>query len=396
MPTFSFRTEEFALGALLYAPERLRDVPDLRPHHFGDADHQAIFKALTQIREADPRVRGEELVHRITRNAAVPQVTRARLVGLALTCPDVDHVVEEARLVIAQAVRRELNNSAEQLSRLTEHLPADYPFMNYRRLLDSMHRHAINTGPDIDFALNTESNGKHPSVQREEALLAELIQKPDRIEDVAAWLTPDAFTSSNRQDLYRTLLHLDGRSEQLPNMPFTIADEIKALWNGTATQPSAYVAIDQYSPSQNLSYITHIAASTIEPGSAIETARDLMRDLVRAETRTLGNDRVELIHTEEAWIRYVAGMPPRQTDRALFEEWNQLDAEDLGPDARGSRPKYRHLNNATIADLAIRSVDRMERAQPDNAVLNAQRQREHAAHLAPLSADHRTRLEPPF
>ena len=236
MPTFSFRTEEFTLGALLYAPERLRDVPNLRAHHFGDPGHQAIFTALAQSQQHEPDVRGQDLAGRIARRAATPGVTEARLVGLALACPDPGHVVEEARLVIAQAVRRELVGSAERISRLTESLPADYPFLDYTELLGSLRHHAVNTGPDVDFLLNAEPNGKHPRIQREETLLADLIQHPQRVEEIATWLAPEAFTAPNRQDIYRTLLHLTGQGDQLPKTPFAVAPEITAAWNGTSSQ----------------------------------------------------------------------------------------------------------------------------------------------------------------
>ena len=116
MPNLLHRTEEALLGALIYDPSLVNDVPYLLPRHFDQADHQAIFAAFLDVRATQGDIWGAAMSEQIAVQADLPSVDEPRLAGLALSSPDVSSVAVYGRMVHEAALRRDLASHADRLA----------------------------------------------------------------------------------------------------------------------------------------------------------------------------------------------------------------------------------------------------------------------------------------
>lgn len=293
MPTVAHRMEEDALGALLYEPDRLADVPVLRPEHFNDSEHRMIFDALMRARVNQPEARGDQLLDMVAQRVRHPSVSADCLTGLAFACSDPSAAINDCRLVIAQAVRRELGQSAQRIQRLTEPLAQTFPDLNYSALLHMMRRYEVSTGPDINPSLPSEPNGQHPHIRDQEIVLAGLIQDREAVTEFSAWLPAEAFTAPNRRDIYQAVLAIDGLADP-PSSGFDLPGQIEKARTTIAFYGPSYRRLDQYSAILHGSYITYLGLSATTSVTAPEAGRNLVADLTRTElaaTSTLPVDR---------------------------------------------------------------------------------------------------------
>jgi len=282
MTSFAFRIEEAALGGLLYDPDLLDRVPLLRPEHFADTRHQTILETLRTLHAGDPDLRGTPLMEAIAATLRHPSVPGERLTGLALTSGPPSEMAEEATTVIAHAVRREIEASAERIRRLTEPLPGGFPFVNYDQLLREMRRYEFNTGPDIDPAMPSRPNGQRPLVRAEEIVVATLIQQPELIGEFADWLPPEAFTTPGRRDLYQAVLAADGLADE-PASGFALTEAIRDVRRTLFSGAPAGLELDQYSSVNRADYITHLAQSAITGTDPAVAGRRLLAALTTGE-----------------------------------------------------------------------------------------------------------------
>jgi hypothetical protein len=103
--------------------------------------------------------------------------------------------------------------------------------------------------------------------------------------------------------------------------------------------------------------------------------------------------RADRLRTEEALIRYSAGLPSRDpAERALYQQWAELDAESPDLSLRGRTPRHQHLSDGQIRALAERRLDTQDQAARQFAVQEAHQR----ATRPPLSAEQIAQLEPPF
>jgi hypothetical protein len=290
------RIEESALGGLLYDPDLLDRVPLLRPEHFADTRHQTILQTLRTLHTGDPHLRGTPLMEAMAISATLrhPSVPVERLTGLALTSGPPGELAGQATTVIAHAVRREIEASAERIRALTDPLPGKYPFLDYAQLLREMRRYEFSTGPDIDPAMPSRYNGQRPLVRAEEIVVATLIQQPELIGEFADWLPPDAFTTPGRRDLYQAVLAADGLADE-PASGFALTEAIRDARRTLFSGAPAELELDQYSSAERADYITHLAQSAVIGTDPAIAGRSLLAALTTGElldthTRTHGQD----------------------------------------------------------------------------------------------------------
>lgn len=284
MPTLIHRDEEAVLGALLYAPDRLEDVPHLRRRHFSDPDHSEIFHTLTVVHGARQHRRGLDLLDAVEGWIDRSEVPLERLVGLALSCPDPDNVAEAGNMVIAHAIRYELERSEYRLRKMTEPLGAQAPFADYGPVLEALNNATAGTGRDLDPNTQFLPNGQTTLVRAQENVLAGLIQNPELVHEVSGWLTLDGFPSANRRDIYQAILSLDGLADE-PSGGFHLPELAREARIGFFSAGSADLDLDQYSPMGTENYLLHLGRSAITLDETVSSARTLMVNLARSGPR---------------------------------------------------------------------------------------------------------------
>ncbi|MEV6986489.1 DnaB-like helicase N-terminal domain-containing protein [Sphaerisporangium sp. NPDC051017] len=285
MPNLLHRTEEALLGALIYDPSLINDVPYLLPRHFDHADHQAIFAAFLDVRANEPGTWGAAMAARITSQVDVPGIDETRLAGLALSSPDVSSVAVYGRMIQEAALRRELLGHADRLAEAAGTVRGVDPELDHFALLsDALRSNAVHFQASLTYELSVEAPRQDLRTLREEALLADLIQHPEHLHEVAAWLDPEVFTSPDRRSIYEAIVAVDEYGEPV--------EELTLSWE-LARSPSTDLALagettesrSEATPAAP-GYLARLAVTAVEAGVAIEIGRDLLADHARAELMT--------------------------------------------------------------------------------------------------------------
>jgi len=302
MTDLTHRAEAALIGALLNDPKLLDDVPHLRPDDFVDPRHELIFRTIGEIRAAHPGLYGAALAERVESYLFEPIISAAYLDDLALSCPEPQAAAVYGRLVHEASLRRTLATHAERLADAAGTERGQSPERDHlARLAEALGTHTRNLdrylgdgtpgdpattsdapGGATGDAEPTESADADSRVRREELILADLIQHPQVVGDVAAWLDPQVFTTPERRELFETIIAVDGYGEPVDEL--TLSWELgrrRALTDTLNGQP---VETWRTEPHPATSYIAHLAeAAAVEVGVAVEIGRDLLTDHVRAE-----------------------------------------------------------------------------------------------------------------
>ncbi|MFG1878030.1 DnaB-like helicase N-terminal domain-containing protein [Sphaerisporangium sp. NPDC049003] len=282
MPNLVHRTEQVLLGALIYDPSLINDVPYLLPRHFAHADHQAIFAAFLDVRANEPGIWGVTMAERITFQADRPGIDEARLAELALSSPDVSSVAVYGRMIQEAALRRELLGHADRLVEAAGTVRGLDPELDHLALLsDALRSNAVHFETSLTDDLAVEAPRQDLRTLREEALLADLIQHPEHLHEVAAWLDPEVFTSPDRRSIYEAIVAVDDYGE--PVQELTLCWE---LARARSTEPTLTGETTESRSDTRPSapgYVARLAVTVVEAGAAIEIGRDLLADHARAE-----------------------------------------------------------------------------------------------------------------
>ncbi|MET8160333.1 DnaB-like helicase N-terminal domain-containing protein [Sphaerisporangium sp. NPDC005289] len=281
MPDLVHRTEEALIGALIYDPSLVNDVPYLLPRHFHRLDHQAVFAAFLDVHANEPAIWGAALADRIIAHANVPGIDATRLATLALSGPDVSSIAVYGRMIQEASLHRELLGHADRLAEAagpTRGLDAERDHMAL--LSQALRSNAVRFDIETDAALPAQAVRQDLRILREEALLADLIQHPEHLRGVAAWLDPEVFTSTDRRDIYEAIVAVDRYGEPVQELTLTwelarARSAAPPVTHETSIRPDG-------SPAAS-GYVARLARTAVEPGIAVEIGRDLLADHTRAE-----------------------------------------------------------------------------------------------------------------
>lgn len=322
MKTMAQVTEESVLGALIYAPDRLWEIPPgtrerlLAGNGVLSQDHAAILDALVNAYGADQELRGMDLVDAIVAAVDDPSVREERLLGMAFHYTEPIFLARDADQLIEFAESRSGGPTTEWTS-----------------------MYAAVVGP----------NDQDETTRVQEFVLSAVIRNPELAREVGEWLPVEAFTTLNRRDIYQAVLAAD----QLADIPaggfgLRLVDEVRAARESYAATGTADLGLNNYDPSADASYISHLAHSSIEPFNGVEFSRVMLEQLTMTE-------------------RYTSLPAPI---RAL---WPSIYPEPYVPDIRYEGPPH---------------------IQPERALDVASM---HAAHQRALATDERPiTLDPPF
>ncbi|MFJ4007340.1 DnaB-like helicase N-terminal domain-containing protein [Streptomyces sp. NPDC090023] len=295
--------EQAVLGAVLLDPDQLPHLNWLAPDHFHRPVHQALFAALRKLHgDGHPAVGAEEPVppsfargawpdrSTIGDNTPIQQqwvtdavadaglrvrgLTAAHAHTLISACPHPEHAPVYGRMVLEGAIHRTV---AQHAIRLHQAARADALKGEVEGALRSAD---ILTGVLTDLARRwgTEPRPVAPTAappaaaavppvkadlvaEDERFLLAVLVEQPQALDEVVAWLRPGDFADPAHGQVYRCLGALHHRGEPI--------DRITLLWEA---QQRGLLADGTLSGEQ----LTALCDSAV-PGSADWFAQRVMR-----------------------------------------------------------------------------------------------------------------------
>ncbi|WP_067484261.1 DnaB-like helicase N-terminal domain-containing protein [Actinomadura hibisca] len=265
MKVWAHTVEEGILGALIYDPDRLEDIPlPVRERLLSDEgilvpDHVAILGALVQARAVDPELRGTDLVNAIVAAVDDPAVRAERLLGMAFHYTEPIFLARDADDLIAFAQARNGGPLPERIS-------------HFRALSDP--------------------NGQDGPTRIQEFVLTALIKDPELAREVAEWLPAEAFTTPNRRDIYQAILAADQLAE-LPAGGFgpTLVEDVNVARDALAERVAADPAWELPSTGLNLNsfdlnedgYIRYLAHASMGKFNGVEFARVMLEELTMTE-----------------------------------------------------------------------------------------------------------------
>jgi hypothetical protein len=286
------RIERAALGAMISGQRLAARLDCLVPADFTDPRHRAVFEAIRPLSGRPEHIGGNW--RDLIAWTAGSIVTRAYLDELAGACPDPAHSPAYAAMLIQATVYRRVRDHANQIAAQTG------PGSHLAEVVRAIRGHTGMLVPEPQGAVAGPTPFADPrprsvqaaparpappaqatlAEQREELVLAALLQNHAEARQILGFLPAAAFTSPARQEAFLATrrVHQFGRPVDVLTVSWEIAAHSAAtafLSPGTAPQPQ--------SPSD---YIDRLASADISTGrSPLRVARDLGAQLRHRDSR---------------------------------------------------------------------------------------------------------------
>ena len=249
------RAEQAVLGAILLRPDVLQDLAFLDPAQFANPAHAALFDAIRTELAREPGRSSADLTAHL--EAAMGDAA-PNLAALLDARPDPGAAAAYARMLIEADLDRTMAAHAARIRSVPESLDA-------QRLTEA----SILAHRELDTSQEAEAapipgSWQGSRLNREERVLAALIQHPDEIDQLPPHLNPDSFSANARSDLYEALTVVHSRGEPVDKL--TVAWELDRLQRETS---ATTVGPDP------VAYLDRLAALSVEPGTALQLAQDL-------------------------------------------------------------------------------------------------------------------------
>ena len=263
--TLAARAEQAVLGALLLRPDTYQEIAYLDPAQFIDPANAALFEAIRTELTHEPDQTNSALTAHLQ---AVYAATGASsdLASFIETCPDPTAATAYARILVEAELNRTM---ATHVARLIELSEPQSPERSEAAAL---------IGPEPAISQDAENapiprswKGSRPN--REERILADLIQHPDQIEQAREVINATTFTSTAREDLFEALSAIQKRGEPV--------DTLTIAWELDRVQAEGYrsVGVDP------AAYIDRLAAVPVVSGAALTTAQQIASEEQRVAGR---------------------------------------------------------------------------------------------------------------
>jgi hypothetical protein len=317
MTSLTHRAEQALLGALLTSPDRPGGLPGVKLEDFTPGLHQHLFSIL----QHGATQRAAWLAAEVAGAEYLAELRRS--------CPDPAHAPAYARLVMEAALRRQLAQHALRLEYEAANLnyqaqrladgarPGDAADELVRRDLladdgDTSHeavQRLFGHELQVAFALRAHATAFDPGrnspgpvpppdltidqpiraavtspaiaawqaadvvrpdqrdthTQREELVLASIIQRHEQTRNLPRWLPAQAFTSTARQELFTAITSLRARGEPV--------DELTADWERARRYPHT-----GDTAGAGTSCAARLARLPATPAGALQAARQLFHD----------------------------------------------------------------------------------------------------------------------
>jgi replicative DNA helicase len=283
MSDLILRAEQGVLGALLTDPDHA-PLTALTAGDFVHPTHQAIYSAIRDLQPLgyEPGRLADAVAAIVDR----PDVDTAWLRELADTAPDRDRAKAYARIVVQAAFDRDTAdfaqpyldaaeqttdpNARRHLTRLATILTAQADRYTPTSTVDpdASPRLTAAPGPTIAAELN-----------REDQILADLLQHPEQARTVAPWLDSAVFTTDRRRLTFELAVSIAYDGD--PVDAVVLAWEVEQARPYIASPEPNQVVQPQDRPS-DYAYLRRLETATVTAGTAIVVGRELLTEHVHA------------------------------------------------------------------------------------------------------------------
>jgi replicative DNA helicase len=274
------RAEQGVLGALLAAAERDDQAwifAALGVDDFAHPTHQALFAALWDLRSSgyDPY----RLADAVALVGVGADVTTAWLSTLAKQAPSPAHVRAYTSIVLAAAFDRDTADFAGPYLAAAELATDADARLSLMRTGQALQVQAVtfSTGSFVspDTTVVAVSAVADRDLNREDMVIADVLQHPRQAEKVAAWLTSDVFTTEQRRLAFEITVSHAYHGD--PVDPVIVAWELeraRALNAYYQRQAAASTTRDEH----DLPYLTRLAVTAVAVGTAIAIGHQLVSE----------------------------------------------------------------------------------------------------------------------
>jgi replicative DNA helicase len=298
------RAERAVIGALLADPGPPDHTYGLTAADFSSRLHREIYTAVTDLALARPDLAGEQRDQVIAGMLTLPGATLDDLRQLREDAPDHAATAAYAQMVRTAAIYRDIAAHADDIARNLATTEPDDPdadtelLAHNRRLAMALARHAEafrpvtappfdapDTGYPMGVVVEAPAIARSQRAELEDQVLADLLRDPEQINTLREFLTDNAFTSSGRRHVYRTMASMAFHGEPVDEVTVTWRVEIEQAQArlhgvdvnapGTTGDESVHPVTDTDTEPTAV-YLARLAATTIVVTSAIHAARDLL------------------------------------------------------------------------------------------------------------------------
>ena len=301
MTSLNERAELAVLAALLADPAPPLHLYGLSVDDFADPTHRQVFAALDHVAFSRPDLTPEQRDGLIAERVDLPDVTDRTLAAWRLMAPGADQTLQHAEYVRAGAIYRDMAAAAERAAGEVTAVAGlgDTYLTGHRHLLaQALGQHAAAyqavTAGAPDPAAGDPAAGDADRIPAasaravlEDQVLAGLIAEPDQIAVVAAFLTDNAFTSSQRRHVYRTLVTMDYDGDGIDDLPVAWRVELDvaraAIYGidvnapGTTVDDEVYPIVEP-DHERATAYLGRLAVTALVAETVVHAARDLLAE----------------------------------------------------------------------------------------------------------------------
>src|SRR5450755_1974900 len=282
MPDLTSRAEEALLGALIADPDQLASVPSLEAADFTDPARQALWTAISRLREVATGAGGPEFADVIHATSTDDLITYGYLARLAVAAPTSGAADVYARMVLEAAF---LRGFAADIAQLPGAEPGSDTTL--RKAITSYTRN-INAARSAaaDDLREPGPPPADPHAVLEERFLSAIMHQPGLTEWIS--LDPVIFTSPGRRAIYEAITTLSHHGEPVDEitLPWALARATATLdaHAGRTTTPETFAAT--IPPGT----IARLAATSIDTITAMDIGRDLLADHAYAQITAAARD----------------------------------------------------------------------------------------------------------
>lgn len=277
------RAEQGLLGAMLRDYDHPFVVDSIEPDDFAHAQHRAVYRALLENDTSDASP--EQRIALVTA-VAETNVDPAWLRELVDNAPPDALVIGYSRIVYEASFNRMFVDLAEPAHRAADAVTDPEGRAELRRLAEVLDAQVAYFGaqstsdPIVDIAPTVKDAelDLRIALTREDQVIADIVQHPERARDVAAWLDSAVFTTEQRRHTFEFAVSQAYDSDHFDAV--TLAWQINRAQNITA-YPNA--AAPPASIDADYTYLTRLYTATVTSGAAVVVGRELLTAHVQAQ-----------------------------------------------------------------------------------------------------------------
>ncbi|MDH6138447.1 replicative DNA helicase [Kitasatospora sp. GP30] len=283
-PDLVLRAEQAVIGEALRDRQRLDDIAYLTPDRLAHPTHRALLTALIESRTSEPAIAADRVPELIAERAAIRGVDADYLRQLADASPRSGNIATYARMVQEAAVRRDLSLHVDRARAVGAGVRGPDPLLD--RVAAVMRRNELATpvarldepapAPFEPRAAQTTEHAVRVEVrlEKQDAVLADLLQHPEQIREVSSWLYPEVFDEGPRREVYEAIVVVEERGEPV--------EQLTVEWEIYRQDPQTYTVEVEVSVEERPDYLARLAATAVVVGAAVEISGELLAEDIRA------------------------------------------------------------------------------------------------------------------